>query len=58
MSEEKLTLFTSNYTLKGLLSKWAKEAKMLNVDVGRIGERIKALTGNREFRLDDKGNRY
>ena len=58
MAEEKLTLFTSNFSLQGLLNKWAKEAEMFNVDVNRIGERIKALTGNVEFRLADKNNRY
>ena len=58
MNEEKLTFFTSNFTLDGLLKKWASQAKMLNVDVGRIGERIRALTKNVQFRLEDKNNRY
>ena len=58
MGAEKLTFFTSNYKLEGLLKKYAKEAIMLDTDTGRIADRIKALTGNTQFQLVDKNNRY
>ena len=58
MGEEKLTFFISNLTLEDLLKKWNRESKLLNIDANRIGERIKALTGNKQFQLVDKNNRY
>ena len=58
MNEERLTFFTSNFTLDGLLKKWTGKTNTLNVDAGRIGERIRALTNNVQFKLIDKNNRY
>ena len=54
----KLTYFTSNFNLKQLFTKFKSASKLSAVDIGRIIDRIKALTNNTEVEIKEINHRY
>ena len=55
---KKLTYFTSNFNLKQLFTKFKSASKLPSIDIGRIIDRIKALTNNTEVEIKEKNHRY
>lgn len=55
---KKLTYFTSNFNLKQLFTKFKSASKLSSIDIGRIIDRIKALTNNTEVEIIEKNHRY
>ena len=57
-SLKKLTYFTSNFNLSQLFTKLKGISKLSTTDIGRIIDRIKALTNNTEVEIKELNHRY
>ena len=55
---KKLTYFTSNFSMNQLFKKIRNSSKLPAIDVGRIIDRIKALTNNTEIEIKETNHRY
>lgn len=55
---KKLTYFTSNFSMNQLFKKIRNSSKLPAIDVGRIIDRIKALTNNTEIEIKEINHRY
>ncbi len=55
---KKLTYFTSNFNMNQLFKKMRDSSKLPAIDIGRIIDRIKALTNNTEIEIKEINHRY
>jgi primosomal protein DnaI len=57
-NKKKLTYFTSNFNFSELSKKLQSVSKLSSIDIGRLVDRIKALTNNTEIHIIEKNHRY
>jgi len=57
-NKKKLTYFTSNFNFYELSNKLKSVSKLSSVDIGRLIDRIKALTNDTEIQIVEKNHRY
>ena len=57
-NKKKLNYFTSNFNFYELSNKLKSVSKLSSVDIGRLIDRIKALTNDTEIQIVEKNHRY